>query len=369
MHIPMNRPIKSTENLFSPWPPDKSVDTDYDIYDYVNDNHNYYGYKKKYWSGAEFNTSTSRWSDPIENHDKFPASWGKPEVSINSEYTFLDPEGLSGWCHRFDGIDQLFADYYSPAPSGLVGDSGVLRGDAVLGKEENGDVFSMSLIIRPESVVTGHQTMGILETAGSHGVKIWLDKEGFVYTGAYFLSTASEDDDVTAKAGSRNIVKLRSHTKVSTDGTPTNIIVTFDKYLKSGNLKLFINSKLEDLSGKAYIDSSPTYGNINNWEWGKPINKLDVQYALRLGGTVNTDTLYKGRMEELVFYNHVIYPIIPRDGEFTLSTPLEETDSNGKPISYFAKIFVKDYHNIRGVTTRDVATAPHVHMHKVGLGK
>ena len=33
------------------------------------------------------------------------------------------------------------------------------------------------------------------------------------------------------------------------------------------------------------------------------------------------------------------------------------------------QIFIKDYHNIRGKTKREVATAPHINLHKVGLGK
>ena len=67
-------------------------------------------------------------------------------------------------------------------------------------------------------------------------------------------------------------------------------------------------------------------------------------------------------------YQNTIYPIVPNAGEFVLETPLEESDSDGKPINYTAKIFIKDYHNIRGTSTREVATTPYTHIHKVGLG-
>ena len=77
-------------------------------------------------------------------------------------------------------------------------------------------------------------------------------------------------------------------------------------------------------------------------------------------------------MEEFVIYKTVIYPVIPQNGKFVLTTPFEESrlfdsDTLSSPKNYFAKLFIKDYHNIRGKTGKDVATAPHVQLHKVGL--
>ena len=72
-------------------------------------------------------------------------------------------------------------------------------------------------------------------------------------------------------------------------------------------------------------------------------------------------------MEELVYYPHVIYPVIPGDGKFMWTKPVKDIDSNGKPVSYFARLFVKDYHNIRGITKKEVAMSNTLTVHKPGV--
>ena len=352
LHIPMNRPIHSTENLSLLWPPDKDIDTEYGIFDYVNSNpvkHNYYGYLKV--------TNTQGGQGKIAQQESSPLL---PQNSIEDEFTFLNPEGLSGWCHDFGPDDSLYID----ANSDTDNDTRVSL-EAAPGTTGAGDLFSCSVIVRPSSLPkAGYGNAAIFETRdGDEGVKLYIDEDGYVYVDANYKGTEGEGDVENYRT-----VTLRSHSVVSTDGTPTNIIVTFNKYLKHGNLKLFINSKLEDISGRAYIGSATAADNTTNWEWNKDIYRLRWNTALMIIGNGYKYGGYEGRMEELVFYNKVIYPVVPKDGEFTLTVPLEETDADGKPISYFAKIFIKDYHNIRGMTSRDVATTGHTHIHKVGLG-
>ena len=72
-------------------------------------------------------------------------------------------------------------------------------------------------------------------------------------------------------------------------------------------------------------------------------------------------------MEEFVYYPHVIYPINPADGTFTWSKPVSDIDDDGKPISYFARLFVKDYHNIRGTSVEEVGMSPTLTIHKAGV--
>ena len=331
-HAPMNRPIHSTENLTLLWPPNKDVDTEYSLFDYVNNNHNYYGYIK-------YNSS-------IGEHYKIADSSSSslmPSNSVADEFTFLNPEGLAGWCHNFGIDDSLYVDVYS-----------------LTDKTISEDVFSSSVIIRPSSLPSSGHKVAIFETGnGTKGIKLYIDWNGYIYVDGTFAATGTSV---------YRTVTLKSHSVVLTDGTPTNIIVTFNKYLKHGNLKLFINSKLEDISGRAYIGSAPPESNSTNWEWDKDIYDLAKNRERMLIGDGYKYGSYEGRMEELVFYNKVIYPVVPKEGEFTLTVPLEETDDDGRPISYFAKIFIKDYHNIRGMTSRDVATTGHAHVHKVGLG-
>ena len=49
----------------------------------------------------------------------------------------------------------------------------------------------------------------------------------------------------------------------------------------------------------------------------------------------------------------------PKSGLFTLTKPLEElkSGSNAAPKPYALKLFVKDYHNIRGKSVTEVATS------------
>ncbi len=119
------------------------------------------------------------------------------------------------------------------------------------------------------------------------------------------------------------------------DVTPTCIIVTLDTTIPNGNLKLFINGKLEDMTGNA-----TSTGSINNWKKGE---ELDIDVTGK-GGTgfwvddtdSTTDYLideiaigavckgynkhnntfpytgrFCGKIEELVYYPITIYPVDP----------------------------------------------------------
>ena len=76
---------------------------------------------------------------------------------------------------------------------------------------------------------------------------------------------------------------------------------------------------------------------------------------------------FDGKIEEFVYYPHVIYPVNPAEGTFTWTKPVSDVDFYGKPISYYARLFIKDYHNIRGTTQDEVATTPIITLHRVGV--
>ena len=330
LHVPMNTPIPSNETSGINWPPTSS-DSQYNIFDYVNNNHNYYGYVKR-------------------PEGETPIQFISMSENVGSPYNFLDPEGLSGYCHNFTYGDSLPLDAHEAS-------------DLVKGYKEEGDVFSASVIIRPSDIndeFKSHKRRTIFKTegAGAGGIHLKLGGDRYIYAHMHFKGTGRGVREI-------NEVILKSHSVVL-ENKPMNIIVTFDKYLKSGNMKLFINGKLEDLTGKAYIGSAPPLDDTNHWEWNRPIHKANawsIFHRVYVG-----DEAWKGRMEELVFYQDVIYPINPHSGEFTLTTPLPDSDDDGRPQSYFGKIFIKDYHNIRGTTSKEVATTPHTIIHKVGLG-
>ena len=78
---------------------------------------------------------------------------------------------------------------------------------------------------------------------------------------------------------------------------------------------------------------------------------------------------FDGNIEELVFYNTIIYPVDLRKGEFTLDKPLKELTvaTDASPKAYSTKLFAKDYHNIRGKTSNEVACSAQQSFRKSGF--
>jgi hypothetical protein len=163
-------------------------------------------------------------------------------------------------------------------------------------------------------------------------------------------------------------VTLVGSSIIPTDGeTPTNIILTVDTKAREGNVKLFINGKLEDLSGRALAT-----GTVNNWDItagvGTPLN-TDASTAsqfVHIGAEANS---FLGKIEEVVIYNKLIYPVIPKDGKYTLTRPLTEITATeySSSKSYSARLFVKDYHNIRGKLPNEVASTSSISFRKAAF--
>ena len=182
--------------------------------------------------------------------------------------------------------------------------------------------------------------------------------------------------NATLEPASGTTVTLKSTTVINTDGeTPMNIILTFDGGLGTGNVKLFVNGKLEDQSGLKTTD-----GSVNNWKIGQNMDNnsaANSQSELFIGAqnqstsTVRIAGLYhSGTIEEITIYNKAIYPVVPQTGELTVYKPLFEftLSSIQAGISNVARLFVKDYHNIRGTLANDVAASSMVSYRKSGLG-
>ena len=64
---------------------------------------------------------------------------------------------------------------------------------------------------------------------------------------------------------------------------------------------------------------------------------------------------FNGKIEEIVAYGDTIYPINPRD---------QGTGSSIAPQSYTARLFIKDYHNIRGSSATEIATSSLISFRK-----
>ena len=204
----------------------------------------------------------------------------------------------------------------------------------------------MSVVVHvvPDADIAG-STNWIVK--GDNNVKIWMTSAGVVNAQVYSDSSV--------------YVQLTSNASVAVDGeTPSCIIVTFDKYLKSGNVKLFIDGKLRDQSGLKTA-AGPGAGG-DNWDHGADMDLTTGEF--RLGN--DSSNCFEGRIEELVVYKKCIYPVSPSDKNFVLTKPLSEIE-NAAPKVYAARLFMKDYHNIRGASTSDVATSGSVSWSKAGF--
>ena len=138
---------------------------------------------------------------------------------------------------------------------------------------------------------------------------------------------------------------------------PASVIVTVDTKLKANNVKLFINGKLEDQSG-----ISTASGDSEHWKTDTDITGAGT-YSIGNDGASNSAIC---KLEEIVIYNTTLYPVVPQNGEFTLLKNFKELadDTTGSSLSYSARLFIKDYHNIRGKTTSEVATSSPVSLRK-----
>ena len=174
---------------------------------------------------------------------------------------------------------------------------------------------------------------------------------------------------ITPQGGTE--VTLKSTSVINTDGeTPTNVILTFDRNLIGGNVKLFINGKLEDQSGLRTAT-----GSANNWKTDTNLaNDTDSRLTVGIepvdGSSAPSANGFSGKIEEIVLYNKAIYPVVPKTGKFTFTKPIEElsiaTIATG--ISNVARLFIKDYHNIRGTSSTQVAASSNVAYKKAGFG-
>ena len=74
-------------------------------------------------------------------------------------------------------------------------------------------------------------------------------------------------------------------------------------------------------------------------------------------------------MEELTIYNTTLLPVTPSDGELLFTKPVSELSTATEAVSksYGAKLFIKDYHNIRGVSNTEVCSTAQISFRKAAF--
>ena len=145
---------------------------------------------------------------------------------------------------------------------------------------------------------------------------------------------------------------------ILTDGdTPVCVITTFNKNLPSNNFKLFVNGTQVDS-----INTDTTY-NIH-------ANNNDVI----IGNISSATNGFGGQIEEVVLYNQAVEVISPSQERYSYDIPLRHGENNtthgsnkGSPQGYMARLFVKDYHNIRGYSISEVASSSPVSITKTSF--
>ena len=122
---------------------------------------------------------------------------------------------------------------------------------------------------------------------------------------------------------------LTSTTVYDCDGLqPLSVIVTYKKNDDNNNLKLYVNGKLEDTADYT--------------------TDFHAQGKIYVGGDSSSANKYTGFVEEITFHTKAAY-IATNPNKLRISTnTLDDLDSTNKGVNYQSRLFIMDYHNIRG---------------------
>ena len=252
----------------------------------------------------------------------------------------VEAEGLAGNCVRFDGSDDRITYTASSGEAFPELDTAVASGGT--------GAASIVVHITPDNGIDG--TTNVVFDGKPFYINYDADN-GKIQARCYTTASA--------------YVALEGPDIITDGQTPTCVIVTIDNSLKAGNCKLFVNGAVVDQSGLISSSAPATDGTGRSWHnsSGTPVVPFVASTAVTVGAATNS---FLGRIEELVIYKSCIYPVVPSNGKFVLDKALKEIN-NETPISYNARLFVKDYHNIRGTTTDEVAASSPVSYRKAAF--
>tara|TARA_R100001509_G_scaffold112944_1_gene68366 strand:+ start:4 stop:3177 length:3174 start_codon:yes stop_codon:yes gene_type:complete len=162
-----------------------------------------------------------------------------------------------------------------------------------------------------------------------------------VSTSGFELLINSDARVVVKQSGSN----ITGTTILPIDGeTPVNIAVSYHSGSSSGrDLKLYVNGSLEGYQSSV-----------------SPVNNTD---ELKLGINRNgTSSAFTGKLEEFVLYDLTAgeedIVVVDASDEYIYNTAdLNDLDSNAKVITHQARMYIMDYHNIRGESDQQVCSS------------
>ena len=250
----------------------------------------------------------------------------KPDQGEN----YLNSAGTSRTAHNFETGSGAFVDGLSGYAKNFTNAADYLK-FAGTGFSTIGGKFSIVIHATPEYIATTDDRTLLYQ---SGRMRISLQSTS---------SVTYAKAEITDAAGSPATVTLKSMPLFTGGNTPISIIVTVDADLKSNGAKLFIDGGLVDQK---------------DWASGVGVASNTNDIFIGSDATSSTDEA-QSYLEEIVLYNDIIYPIKPSSLLFLYDR--EETELNSQstesPKSFNARLFSKDYHNIRGYTKQEVAAS------------
>jgi hypothetical protein len=149
---------------------------------------------------------------------------------------------------------------------------------------------------------------------------------------------------------STGMISGTSRTSFDNDGVqPLSVVFIYDGDAETDNVKLYVNNHLEDTqtqSGIAIVSGNVGVGGLPNYAVG---------------------SRWTGFVEEIVATSGSVYAV-PNLGNYTLDTStLPDMNNNDLDNDYQARLFVFDYHNIRGKTPQQVARSNTISWNSTGV--
>ena len=279
-------------------------------------------------------------------------NWKEGGDDINYRMLWVDTDLIENKYHKANFIAPNTKDsggkYYTSAGKLMADDGTAMTGSYITeiegvcgwgkfntGAEDQYAVGPIPLGSASEFTFTCH-----IKPSGGSGFttaeRCVFQASGNHYGGHYGTFTVSCDTDNTVKVRMNSgSATLTSTTSYAYDNLqPLAIVVTYDKALSNNNFKLYINGKLEDTD-----DYTSDFK-------GSTDQRVHI-------GVANTITYFKGYLEEFTFHTKAAY--VPQNNkEFILKTGDFPDMTSGKNNRYQSRLFLFDYHNVRGTSAQAV---------------
>ena len=250
---------------------------------------------------------------------------------------YADIAGFMGYGANFDGNSYIELPYAS-------GTHGSTSGTNFMeGREE----CTFTVNIKPGTPIpTG--------TAYAANRRQWVVYQPYSFSVSIndegkIVASITQEEAVGTLTPSETISLESTHVVALDDVEPVNITVVYNNSKEVDVASLYVNNRLEDTSGDTLTSGWQTN------TYGTNTNRAYIGGISRAEGTSVKDNRFKGFIEEVIIYDKEIF-ILPDENEILFNTEvLADADATGKANAYQAKVFLFDYHNIRGKSHTQVA--------------